>query len=110
MMQKIAHRNCNNMNLKSECSRKKLSSFSMTKWKCRRGMLELDILLNQFVEKEYETLSEDQVVVLGMMLDYPDQVLYDLLLEKMNTSDQSVSELVSMIRKTALNILPLEKS
>ena len=31
------------------------------KWRCRRGMLELDILLNTFVEIEYNNLSKEDV-------------------------------------------------
>lgn len=65
-------------------------------------MLELDILLNQFLENEYNTLSVDQGVVFDRLLDYPDQVLFDLLLEKMNTSDEAVSKLIKVIRKTEL--------
>lgn len=90
------------MNIKAGNLKAELSELSRIKWRCRRGMLELDILLSQFVEKEYETLSKDQSVVFDALLDYPDQVLYDLLLEKMRPSDKAVSELVRAIRKTAL--------
>lgn len=90
------------MNIKAVNSKAELPELSRVKWQCRRGMLELDILLNQFIEKEYEALNKDQSIVFDALLDYPDQVLYDLLLEKMNTSDKAVSELVRVIRKTAL--------
>ena len=65
-------------------------------------MLELDILLNKFFEKEYESLNNDQSIVFDTLLDYPDQILYDLLLDKMKASDKAVSELIKVIRKTAL--------
>lgn len=65
-------------------------------------MLELDILLNQFVENEYKNLNHDQVSLFDMLLDYPDQVLYDLLLEKTNAADYKVTELIKIIRKSAI--------
>ena len=92
----------NAMNLKEE-----LPELSRIKWRCRRGMLELDILLNQFVEKEYAALSNEQSILFDNLLDYPDQVLYDLLLDKMNSSDKAVSELIKAIRNTSIQILPL---
>lgn len=80
----------------------KSPELSRIRWQCRRGMLELDILLNRFIEDKYEQLSGEQVIVLDTLLDYPDQVLYDLLLEKMSSSDKAVSELVGVIRESAL--------
>jgi antitoxin CptB len=90
------------VDLKSGNSKAELSELSRTKWQCRRGMLELDILLNKFFEKQYESLSNDQSIVFDTLLDYPDQILYDLLLDKMKASDKTVSELIKVIRKTAL--------
>jgi antitoxin CptB len=78
------------------------AEFSRTRWRCRRGMLELDILLNRFIESNLEMLSPEQSEVFDTLLDYPDQTLYDLLLEKMNASDAAISELIKLIRKTAI--------
>jgi len=71
------------------------------RWRCRRGMLELDILLNQFLDKQYLLLSDAQKNVLDQMLDYPDQLLFDLFLGHMDSSDNEVSNLVKTIRQSA---------
>jgi len=73
---------------------------SSLRWRCRRGMLELDILLNDFLDKSYENLSVQRKNTLDQMLDYPDQLLFDLFLGHMQSSDNSVSELVQTIRQS----------
>ena len=70
-------------------------------WRCRRGMLELDILLNQFIKQQYNTLDIQQKNTLDQFLNYPDQLLFDLLLGHMESSDQHVSALVEKIRHSA---------
>jgi len=71
------------------------------RWRCRRGMLELDILLNEFIEKQYTDLNAQQKEVLNQVLDYPDQLLFDLFLGHMQSSDNHVSDLVQTIRQSA---------
>ena len=74
---------------------------SRLRWRCRRGMLELDILLNGFIEKKYPELSAQQKEILNQVLDYPDQLLFDLFLGHMQSSDNNVSDLVQTIRQSA---------
>ncbi len=73
---------------------------SALRWRCRRGMLELDIILNQFVNNEYSLLGLAQKNTFDLLLDYPDQLLFDLFLGHMQSSDNNVSELVQTIRQT----------
>ncbi len=74
---------------------------SALRWRCRRGMLELDILLNLFVDNCYATLSPQQKNSFDQLLDYPDQLLFDLLLGYMPSSDPAISDLVQKIRNSA---------
>lgn len=74
---------------------------SRLRWRCRRGMLELDILLNQFINTQYSVLSLEQKNTFDQLLDYPDQLLFDLFLGHMESSDNSVAELVKTIRQSA---------
>jgi antitoxin CptB len=73
---------------------------SQLRWRCRRGMLELDLLLNNYLDNEYESLSVQQAELLEALLDYPDQVLFDLLMDKMRSSDDRIATLVERIRKS----------
>ena len=80
-----------------------ITEYSELKWRCRRGMLELDILLNSYLDKNYSTMSQQQGDLFGEVLDYPDQVLFDLLLGNMQSSDARVNRLVSEIQRISCN-------
>ncbi len=50
------------------------------KWTCRRGMLELDFILNEFLESKLLTLSEEELDALLVYLENPDPDLYSWLM------------------------------
>lgn len=85
-------------------------SASQLHWRCRRGMLELDLLLNTFVEMQYSHLSREDTALFLSLLEYPDQVLLDLLLGKMESSDAMVSDLAARIRRTWFDKFNCEKT
>ena len=72
---------------------------SRLRWRCRRGLLELDILLNGFLDERYEMLNADKQALFDSMLDYPDQVLLNLLMGNIKTVDCEVDEMVQLIRE-----------
>lgn len=71
------------------------------RWQCRRGMLELDILLNNFVDKKIENLTPQQKASFELLLSYPDQTLLDLLLGNSVSSDILLSDLIKEIQSTS---------
>jgi len=73
------------------------------RWQCRRGMLELDLLLNNFVDKKINALTQQQKKSFELLLSYPDQTLLDLLLGNSVSSDTSISAIVEQIRQTSFN-------
>jgi antitoxin CptB len=48
-------------------------------WRCRRGLLELDIVLGRFVRQRYPLLNDEQRMVFDELLDLPDTELWDLI-------------------------------
>lgn len=73
---------------------------SALRWRCRRGMLELDILFNQFLDRQYSTISDAEKITFDQLLDYPDQLLFDLLLGHQISSDPYVTQLIQRIRQS----------
>ena len=71
------------------------------RWQCRRGMLELDLLLNNFVDKKAAKLDERQRKTFEQLLSYPDQTLFDLLLGEAVSSDTLISNMIRDIRSTS---------
>jgi len=52
------------------------------RWKCRRGMRELDLLFKEFSENDMLELSLKESVMFNNILDYDDQTLYDFIFKK----------------------------
>jgi antitoxin CptB len=48
-------------------------------WRCRRGLLELDIVLGRFVVAHYVDLTAEQRLAFDELLDLPDTVLWDIV-------------------------------
>ena len=46
------------------------------KWASRRGMLELDLILQPFVEDHYDALAEDDKLRFEVLLEMEDQQLF----------------------------------
>ncbi len=70
-------------------------------WQCRRGMRELDELLGAFLRSRYTDLIEADRQTFNRLLDYPDAVLLELLMGRMQPADSDVARLVNDIRVTA---------
>ncbi len=69
-------------------------------WQCRRGMLELDYLLKDFLDSHYSDLSSVEQQDFIRLLDYPDQILHDWLMGHSVPREQPLQSLVSRIRST----------
>ena len=66
------------------------------KWRCRRGLLELDIVLERFVGC-YGTLDTQQKMVFDILLDMPDTQLWDMIGGKLPAADEDQRKLLAMI-------------
>jgi len=63
-------------------------------WKCRRGLLELDIVLQRFIP----TLKDEDVQPLGALLDLPDNDLWDIIAGRSDRYDCRFEETVARLR------------
>jgi antitoxin CptB len=70
-------------------------------WQCRRGMLELDLLLQAFVQHGYEELDPTARTAFRTLLDYPDAVLLEMLMGRTVTADPEIARVIERIRATA---------
>jgi len=50
------------------------------RWRCRRGLLELDLVLAGFLERRFDRLDADERRLFDELLDQPDNDLLDLAL------------------------------
>ena len=61
-------------------------------WKCRRGLLELDLVLERFL-KQYP-----RDPFLSQILDLPDNDLWDIVIGRSNAYPQHLNDLVARLR------------
>jgi antitoxin CptB len=68
------------------------------RWRCRRGMRELDALLLAFVERSASTLGEMEITAFEEILELPDPVLHSYLLGRSAPDDATTAGLIERIR------------
>ena len=59
-------------------------------WRCRRGMLELDIVLQRFVATYFNGLTLAEMAQFDAMLELPDNQFWDLIQGVGNAAKRSV--------------------
>ena len=69
------------------------------RWQCRRGMLELDLLLQEFLEQHYSGLDKACKREFTVLLEYPDQLLQNWLFAGNVDVDARVRTIVDKIRQ-----------
>ena len=77
-------------------------ALSKLKWRCRRGLLENDLLIERFFARHEASLTVRQANALNELMDLPDNDLLDLLLRRREpqgeTSQSDVRQIVQMLR------------
>lgn len=68
------------------------------RWRCRRGMRELDALLIGFVDRCGAALTEAEIAAFERVLELPDPVLHSYLLGRSAPADTATAELIGRIR------------
>jgi antitoxin CptB len=63
---------------------------SKLKWRCRRGLLENDLLIERFFARHEATLTEEQAQGLRVLMDLADNDLLDLLLARQEPQGELV--------------------
>jgi antitoxin CptB len=71
--------------------------YGRLKWACRRGMLELDVLLIPFAETGFNELSIDQQEVFERLLICDDPDLYAWFMGHQACDDKEFSQMIEHI-------------
>lgn len=68
------------------------------RWRCRRGMRELDQLLDRWLERQWRQSPTDERAVFLRLLDIEDDTLWRWFLGHEVSSDVEIAALVEKIR------------
>jgi len=74
-------------------------AFERARWRCRRGMLELDIILQRFMDNYYQQLGSDELEQFEQLLSLADNDLWDLICARKKTEDDNVLPVLELLQK-----------
>jgi antitoxin CptB len=67
-------------------------------WHCRRGMLELDLILQRFLEVGIDHLNEQEIKTFDLLLSNTDPELFAWLMGHEDPQDKELAKIVTLIR------------
>lgn len=70
-------------------------------WQCRRGMLELDLALQAFLDHHYDSVTSDERRAFESMLNYPDPLLLEYIMGRIIPTDRQMANVVGRLRTPA---------
>jgi antitoxin CptB len=74
------------------------TELSRMRWRCRRGMLENDLILTRFLDANGGTISAADGAALDRLLDLADGELWDLIAGRAEPSDIELLPMVAALR------------
>ncbi|AVJ55707.1 succinate dehydrogenase assembly factor 2 family protein [Idiomarina sp. OT37-5b] len=67
------------------------------KWACRRGMLELDVLFEPFVDQAYDELSEEDKAIFRRLVTCDDPDLFSWFMGQKTCPDAELQKMVEFM-------------
>ena len=77
-----------------------MKEFERAHWRCRRGLLELDIVLQRFMDQYYNQLNEEGLVQFERLLALPDNDLWELITARQVLSDIDLQRVLELLQKS----------
>lgn len=77
-----------------------MKELERARWRCRRGLLELDIVLQRFMDKHYPQLSETELQQFATLLDLSDNDLWDMITTRKELEETSLRPVLQLLQMT----------
>ncbi len=68
------------------------------KWKCRRGLLELDLVLERFLARDASALDPEGLERFSALLELQDNDLWDIVNGRSERYDERLGDIVARLR------------
>jgi antitoxin CptB len=72
-------------------------SLARLRWRCRRGLLENDLILARFLDARGAAITAAEIAALDRLLDLPDNDLWDLLSGRAEPRDAALEPLLRQL-------------
>lgn len=77
---------------------RKVPTHAQLIWNCRRGMLELDLILNRLIDHYLPQMKDEELILFEQLLNYSDPELYAYLMGQAFSENQEINHFVEQIR------------
>ncbi len=77
-----------------------MKELERARWRCRRGLLELDIVLQRFIDRYYAQLDESGLEQFERLLALPDNDLWDLITARLGNTDDNWQQVLELLQKS----------
>ncbi len=74
------------------------AELSRLRWRCRRGMKELDVVMTRYLDQRYGNASESDRTHFRQLLEMPDPELFRLLLGQDESQDPALQRFAQGLR------------
>jgi antitoxin CptB len=68
------------------------------RWHCRRGLLELDLVLAAFLERHHDRLDAQEMKIFTELLEQPDNDLLDLVMGRAEPADPRCRAVLALMQ------------
>ncbi|OGV43712.1 MAG: hypothetical protein A3F46_05595 [Legionellales bacterium RIFCSPHIGHO2_12_FULL_42_9] len=68
------------------------------RWRCRRGMLELDLIFQRFIDSYLDQLNETEIRDFESLLTYPDPDLFSWLMGNAMPENKELDHIIELIQ------------
>ncbi len=69
-------------------------------WRCRRGIREMDIVLQTFLNQSYDTLSDADKNSFAQLLDEADLDILNWIMGKGEPENEGIKNIITLIRQS----------
>jgi len=77
-----------------------MKELERARWRCRRGLLELDIVLQRFMDQHYVQLDAAGLQQFDTLLDLPDNDLWDMITARKELEDKSLQVVLRLLQES----------
>jgi antitoxin CptB len=75
-----------------------MAELDRIRWRCRRGLLELDLVLTRFLDRELGGLTVGELEAFKALLDFSDNDLWDLVAGRLEPEAGPQQRVVERLR------------
>ena len=74
------------------------AALNRLRWRCRRGMLENDLILTRFLDSRGDQITDAELAALESMLQLSDNDLWEMLSGRQEPADAAVMPMLERLR------------